>query len=394
MSAPKISAVVVAAGLSKRFSPHEKKQFAALGGKPLLTYCLSTFESSESITNVVVVVPEDEISRSRKLLESFKFEKITSVVAGGEKRHISVRNGFRATPPDSDIVLIHDAARPFINDDMIRRVIEGCARTGACICAVPVTDTLKRTQEPGPFVSETISREKLWRAQTPQVFRREILREIYCSDGIADIDATDESALVEAKGIEVNVVAGDYLNMKITTAADFKIAELILSKGEAMYRIGTGFDAHAFCEGRALILGGVEIPGCRGLAGHSDADVLSHAVADAILGAIGKGDLGKYFPPNDPKYKDASSLAILSQVAQMMTEKRYRIENIDCTVVCEEPRISPHSSAMEEKIADALGISSDAVNVKGTSTDGLGFPGRKEGIATIASACLSLDSAT
>lgn len=161
-----------------------------------------------------------------------------------------------------------------------------------------------------------------------------------------------------------------------------------------MYRIGTGFDAHAFCEERALVLGGVEIQGCRGLAGHSDADVVSHAVADAILGAIGEGDLGRHFPPNDPKYKDASSLAILSQVARMMADKGYRIENIDCTVVCEEPRISPHSSAMEERIADALGISSDAVNIKGTSTEGLGFTGRKEGIAAMASVCLRPNHAT
>ena len=159
-----------------------------------------------------------------------------------------------------------------------------------------------------------------------------------------------------------------------------------------MYRIGTGFDVHAFSGERKLVLGGVEIQSCPGLAGHSDADVVSHAIADAILGAIGEGDLGRHFPPNDPKYKNISSLVILSQVARMMADKGYRIENIDCTVVCEEPRISPHSSAMEEKIADALGISSDAVNVKGTSTEGLGFTGRKEGIAAMASACLSPNS--
>ena len=159
-----------------------------------------------------------------------------------------------------------------------------------------------------------------------------------------------------------------------------------------MYRIGTGFDSHVFSEERKLVLGGVEIRDCRGLAGHSDADVLSHAVADAILGALGLGDLGKYFPPNDPKYKDISSLVILSQVALMMSEKGYQIENIDCTVVCEEPRISPHAAAMEKEIADALGILPEAVNVKGTSTDGLGFTGRKEGIAAMASACLSLNS--
>ena len=228
MSAPKVSAVVAAAGLSKRFSPRGKKQFASLGGKPLLAYCLSAFESSELITGVVVVVPEGEVPRSRDLLGSFGFRKITSVVAGGEKRHVSVRNGFRATPPESDMVLIHDAARPFVDSDTIKRAVEGCARTGACICAVPVTDTLKRTREPGPLISETVPREGLWRAQTPQVFRREILGEICRSDGIADLDATDESALAEARGIEVSVVAGNELNMKITTAADLKTAELII----------------------------------------------------------------------------------------------------------------------------------------------------------------------
>lgn len=234
MSAPKVSAVVAAAGLSKRFSPHGKKQFATLGGKPLLTHCLSTFESSEFITSVVVVVPENKIPPSRELLESFGFEKITSVVAGGEKRHISVRNGFRATPPSSDMVLIHDAARPFVDNDTIKKVVDGCALTGACICAVPVTDTLKRTDGRDALISETVSREKLWRAQTPQVFRREILAEIYSSPGAGDLGATDESALAEAMGIKVGMVAGSDLNMKITTAADLRMAELIAGKGEAL----------------------------------------------------------------------------------------------------------------------------------------------------------------
>ena len=233
MSAPKVSAVVPAAGLSKRFSPSEKKQFATLGGKPLLTHCLSTFESSELIASVVVVVPEDEIPRSRELLGGFGFEKITSVVGGGEKRCISVRNGFRAVPPDSDMVLIHDAARPFVDNDMIKRVVEECARTGASICAVPVTDTLKRAEEHGSFISETVPRKKLWGAQTPQVFRREVLEEIYHSSSTAELDATDESALAEAKGIKVSMVMGSDLNMKITTAADLKMAELIVSKGGA-----------------------------------------------------------------------------------------------------------------------------------------------------------------
>lgn len=231
---PKVSAIVAAAGLSKRFSPHGKKQFAELGGKPLLTYCLSTFESSELIASVVVVVPENEISRSREMLGNFGFEKIASVVGGGEKRYLSVRNGFCAAPPDSEMVLIHDAARPFVDNDAIKRVVEECARSGASICAVPVTDTLKRADERNSLVSGTIPREKLWRAQTPQVFRREILEEIYSSSDMGDLGATDESVLAEIRGIRVGIVMGSDLNMKITTAADFKIAELIVSKGETV----------------------------------------------------------------------------------------------------------------------------------------------------------------
>ena len=231
MSAPKVSAVVPAAGLSKRFSPREKKQFATLGGKPLISYCLQALESSELITDIAVVVPEDEIQSSRKLFENLGLKKITSVVGGGPKRHISVRNGFRATSPDSEIVLIHDAARPFVDNDTVRRVIEQCIRTGASTCAVPVTDTLKRAEEHGPFISETVPREKLWRAQTPQAFRRGILEEIYSSIGTEDIAATDESALAEAKGTRVSIVMGSELNMKITTAADLAFAELIVSRG-------------------------------------------------------------------------------------------------------------------------------------------------------------------
>lgn len=228
---PKVSAVVAAAGLSKRFSPREKKQFATLGGKPLLSYCLCALESNKFITNIVVVVPEDEIPRSRGLLMDLGLKKITSVVGGGPKRHISVRNGFDATPPDSEIVLIHDAARPFVDNDMIKRVIEQCIRTGASICAVPVTDTLKRVEKHGLFASETVSRKKLWRAQTPQAFRRGILEEIYSDVSTEDLAATDESTLVEAEGIRVSIVMGSELNIKVTTAADLAFAELIVSRG-------------------------------------------------------------------------------------------------------------------------------------------------------------------
>ena len=229
MSVHRVSAVVAAAGVSKRFSPHGKKQFATLAGEPLLAHSLRAFESSELVKNIVVVVPGDEIAHSRELLGDLGIEKITSIVGGGKKRQISVRNGFRATPPSSDIILIHDAARPFVDGDTIKKVIDGCVRAGACICAVAVTDTLKRQWGEEMSVLKTVPREGLWRAQTPQAFRREVLEEIYRSDALAKLDATDESALAEAMGIKVQIVEGSDLNMKITTAAEFKIAELIAS---------------------------------------------------------------------------------------------------------------------------------------------------------------------
>lgn len=242
MSAPRVSAVVAAAGLSKRFSPPGKKQFTTLGGKPLIAHCLSAFESNELVKSIVVVVPRDEMARARELLGDLGFEKITSIVGGGKRRQISVRNGFRATPQSSDIILIHDAARPFVDSGTIEKVIRGCESADACICAVPVTDTLKRERDGDMSVLKTVPREGLWRAQTPQAFRREVLEKIYRPGTVSELDATDESALAEAIGIKVNMVEGSRLNMKITTAADFEIAELILSKGETVsVQNGNGF---------------------------------------------------------------------------------------------------------------------------------------------------------
>ncbi len=229
MSSPKVSAVIAASGLSERFSPLGKKQFVQLGGKPLLSYCLSAMESSELIETVVLVSPEREMRRSVELIENFGFKKIVSVVAGGEKRQISVRNGVRAVPEGTDMVLIHDAARPFLNEDIIKRVVRGCADTGVCICAVPVTDTLKFVEEPEGVVSKTIERENLMRAQTPQVFRVETLKKIYSAIDIESVSATDESQLAETMGIRVSIVQGSEFNMKITTPTDFKIAELMVT---------------------------------------------------------------------------------------------------------------------------------------------------------------------
>lgn len=225
MGSPDVCAVIAAAGLSRRFSGKTAKQFATLGGRPLVTWCLGAMEESALVSDVVVAVPEDETARSRELFSSFGFEKVRAVVAGGASRHESVRNGFSAAPPGAEAVLVHDAARPFVDGETIKRAIDGCAETGACVCAVPVSDTLKAADGTGSFVSGTVSRERLWRAQTPQAFSREVFLKICSSDGAAE--ATDEASLAEAAGVRVKMVEGSALNMKIATREDLELAELV-----------------------------------------------------------------------------------------------------------------------------------------------------------------------
>ena len=225
MGSPDVCAVIAAAGLSRRFSGKTAKQFATLGGRPLVTWCLGAMEASALVSDVVVAVPEDETDRSRDLFASFGFGKVRAVVAGGASRRESVRNGFSAAPPGAEAVLVHDAARPFVDGETIRRAIDGCAETGACVCAVPVSDTLKAADGPGSFVSGTVSRESLWRAQTPQAFSREVFVKICSSDG--GDEATDEASLAEAAGVRVKMVEGSAFNMKIATREDLELAEIV-----------------------------------------------------------------------------------------------------------------------------------------------------------------------
>ena len=227
MGFPDVCAVIAAAGLSRRFSGKTRKQFATLGGRPLATWCLGAMEESPVVSDVVVAVPEDELDRSRELFASFGFEKVRAVVAGGASRHESVRNGFSAAPPGAGAVLVHDAARPFVDAETIKRAIDGCAETGACVCAAPVSDTLKAADGPGGFVSGTVPRESLWAAQTPQAFSREVFLKICSSDVGAAAEATDEASLAEAAGVRVKIVEGSALNMKIATREDFELAELV-----------------------------------------------------------------------------------------------------------------------------------------------------------------------
>jgi 2-C-methyl-D-erythritol 4-phosphate cytidylyltransferase/2-C-methyl-D-erythritol 2,4-cyclodiphosphate synthase len=311
--------------------------------------------------------------------------KPVRIVDGGTRRQDSVANGFRAASRRSDIVVIHDAARPFVTADLIARTIAAAAHSGAALAALRARDTVKRAGpvlEGGlPRVAETIPRESVYLAQTPQAFRAKIL-----ADALAFAeDATDEAALAERAGHPVALVDGEETNIKITTPADLPIAEAIAKAAGAAKpartgRAGTGYDSHRFVEGRPLILGGVTIPFDRGLAGHSDADALCHAITDAILGAAAAGDIGRHFPDTDPAWKGASSIDLLRRAVAVVRERGFEVGNVDATVIAERPKLAPYIDSMRESIAKAIGIDADRVSVKGKTSEGMDAAGRGEGV--------------
>jgi 2-C-methyl-D-erythritol 4-phosphate cytidylyltransferase/2-C-methyl-D-erythritol 2,4-cyclodiphosphate synthase len=300
-------------------------------------------------------------------------------------------------PEDVDIVLVHDGARPFVTNDTIDALIEGTVKYGAAVAAVPVKDTIKSAE--GGIFRETLDRSKLFSVQTPQGFGRKLLIEAYERAFSEKFYGTDDAVLVEKMGEKVYLVKGDYNNIKITTKEDIIVGEAILTarSGKVLpaeyptveealeTRIGTGYDVHRLTEGRKLILGGVELPFERGLLGHSDADVLLHAIMDALLGAAALGDIGRHFPDNDESYRGISSLLLLKRVGELLNENGCRIGNIDAVVIAQRPKIAPYIGQMTARIAETLGIGENAINIKGTTTEKLGFCGREEGIAAQAS---------
>jgi len=303
---------------------------------------------------------------------------VAHIVAGGAHRQDSVRNGLAKC--SLDIIAIHDAARPMVTTEIIERSIEKAEEMGACIAAVPVIDTVKSASN--DIVTSTIDRSSLYAVQTPQTFRAELIRRAYDQAFADGFYATDDAALVERLGEKVAIVPGSYENIKITTPSDLAIAECALGGAEPReIRTGFGFDVHELVEGRKLWLGGVEIEYEKGLLGHSDADVILHAIADACLGAAALGDIGKHFPDTDPAYKGISSLTLLSRVYELIQADGWSILNVDCAVACEQPKLAPHARAMRRRIAEALSTTHDHVSVKGTTTEGLGYTGRGEGIA-------------
>jgi len=373
----RVGAILAAGGSGQRAGV--AKQWLVVGGETVLRRACRALASCDLVDEVVAVVPAGEEVRGEADLRGLRLP--VRVVTGGAARADSVRAGLDALR-GCDVVLVHDAARPFASAALAREVALAACRGGAALAAVPATDTVKRAE--GGRVAETLDRRALWLAQTPQGFRAPLLRRAFEAAGEAAGEATDECQLVERLGAPVTLVPGERGNFKITAPEDVARARAAAEPGVAM---GVGYDVHPFAPGRRLVLGGVEFEG-DGLLGHSDADICAHAIGDAILGAAGLGDLGRHFPDTDPRWKGISSLALLREIARLAAGRGWAVGNCDVTLAARRPRIAPRAEEMRARLAEALGVAPAQVNVKGTTGEGLGFVGRGEGIAAHAVALL------
>ena len=388
-----VAAIIAAAGRGLRLGADRPKQFLDLGGRTILEMSLAALAASDRINEIVVALPAEHLDAESKLLKN-AFKRPLVFVSGGMRRQDSVANAFAKTSAKADVILIHDAARPFVTGDVIARAIDGAKTHGAAIAAVAAKDTVKQTGDANPdgsrLIRGTIPRDSVYLAQTPQAFRRDILSRAL-TEGEA-VDATDEAMLVERLGVPVHVVEGDERNIKITTQQDLENARLegdgFSRRRESLMRIGTGYDLHTLVEGRPLILAGVRIEFALGLSGHSDADIVCHAVIDAVLGAAAAGDIGRLFPDTDAKWKDADSIMMLKGAVAKVKESGYRVSNVDVTVIAQRPKLLPYLDAMRANVAAALEIDSSAVSVKAKTNEGVDSMGRGESMACHAVALL------
>ena len=385
---PSVAAVVVAAGRGLRAGGNLPKQYRQLAGEPVIRSSLSLFAWHGQIAAVQTVIHPDDRADYEAAAKGLR---LLNPVLGGATRQASVRAGLEALSDRApDIVLVHDAARPFCSVELVSRAIVACGETGAAIPALEVTETIKRV-DAGGHVAGTIDRASLRAVQTPQAFAFPALLEAHrraAKEGREDF--TDDAALAEWAGLKVAVFAGESSNVKLTTDEDFAKAEARRIASLADLRTGNGFDVHAFGDGDHVWLGGLKIPHDRGLIGHSDADVALHALVDAILGAIADGDIGKHFPPSDQRWRGAPSDQFLKFAVERVTKRGGKIANLDVTIVCEEPRIGPHRDAMRKRIAEIAEMTIERVAVKATTSEHLGFTGRREGIAAMATATVRL----
>jgi 2-C-methyl-D-erythritol 4-phosphate cytidylyltransferase/2-C-methyl-D-erythritol 2,4-cyclodiphosphate synthase len=428
----KIGGVILAAGRGERMGASLNKAFLPLGDRPLLLHSIATFEAASLVDAYIVVASPEEIAFCRVLLAPYSLQKLVAVVPGGLSRQESAAAGVRALPEEFGLVAVHDAARPLLSVELLEGAVKRAAAAGypdlrvrcpevAVVVAVPVKDTIKMVDSTG-LIRETPVRDGLWTAQTPQIFQRDLLLRAYAEAERDGFSGTDDASLVERLGVPVAVYLGSDDNFKVTTPEDLRIAQMILGQRSrqagllspapaapgsgaaspvlrpaatpgrplvgACVRMGIGYDVHPFDPGRSLVLGGVEIPEGPGLAGHSDADVALHALMDACLGAAGLRDIGHHFPPGDRRWKDAPSLALLADVRSILAAAGYLVSQVDLVIAAEAPRLAPFIDMMQRQVGAVLGILPGNVGIKATTSEGLGFVGRKEGICAWAVATI------
>ncbi len=382
-----VAVIIAAGGRGTRLGADRPKQWLAIGGRSILAHSVAAFDGHPRVGEIVIVVPAGAADGSLAIPETRLPRR---VVGGGLTRQASVANGLAAVSAGADVVLVHDAARPFVTAAVIDRTIDAAWETGAAVPAVPVHDTVKQAvlRDGAPVVAATLARETIFLAQTPQGFRRDVLAAAVASarDGVV---GTDESMLAEQTGFPVRLVPGDEANVKITTAEDLERARARVAPPAPAIRVGTGYDLHRLVAGRPLILGGVRIPFDRGLAGHSDADVVSHAVTDALLGAAGLGDIGRLFPDDDARWKDADSLGLLASAYARVRGAGWVAVNLDVVVIAERPKIAPHAAAIRAALARTLQMPEEAISVKGKTNEGVDATGRGEAMAVHAVALVA-----
>ena len=374
-----VTALIVAAGSGSRMGSEVPKQYRALGGKSVLAHAVDALAGHPRIDSVRVVIGEGQQDEAARALTG---RDVGSLLIGGAERADSVRAGLDAVT--SDVILIHDAARPFCPPDVIDRLLDALADHEGAVPVLAIADTVASGVG---TLDQMVDRTRLLRVQTPQAFHREDL--MYAIEETRGRKYTDESSVLVAAGLKVATVEGSSMLDKLTTAEDWRRAETTLA-ASLITRTGMGFDVHAFAGEGPTMIGGIAIPHDRGLAGHSDADVVLHAITDALLGAAGQGDIGQHFPPSDPQWKGASSDRFLEHAASLVRKDGGLIDHVDCTVICEAPKVGPHREAIRAKVAEILGLPISSVSIKATTTERLGFTGRGEGIAAQAVATVRL----